>query len=303
MAITEVDLERKTVRVGTRLYHYEEDGATEERTWTQDSTEFLQDGFGNRYAIDESTDIAMAEEDGLSLVQIPVRKAGRLKLLNGLVDEAEKKLLKEKRVAKAAARKPLRIADIEPGEDDEEPAEEAKRSIREKRDTEAFRVCLLDYSTGRCYVKTPEGSWGFVRWAKTANPRTGKKLNPTKRLERHRAAELNRQLLQMAVADKVEMPTKPPASFNKLWDSIHKHWTPINLVEAEKQPEDTQIFWRKQAVGTVSLKWLQRFTANLIRYCSERRLWEEKQGLKPTEGEEEDEQEESWETEEGEEEA
>jgi hypothetical protein len=52
------------------------------------------------------------------------------------------------------------------------------------------------------------------------------------------------------------------------------------------------MFWRREVMGTVALECLERFAVRILRYCAERRLWEKKEGLKPTVGEEEAEQEE-----------
>jgi hypothetical protein len=114
------------------------------------------------------------------------------------------------------------------------------------------------------------------------------------RLERHKAAELNRELLRRAITEKAETPDKPPASFNKLWNSARTFWAPLNIVVSKGNPEDLVIFWKRQPIATISRKSCERLIANMIRLNCEHELWLEKQGIKPSEETgEEDQQEES----------
>lgn len=133
---------------------------------------------------------------------------------------------------------------------------------------EITRVILVDDIAGRRYEKTEDGTFCFVK-------RRSGKFYRRKRLERHKEADLNRLLLERAIIEKVETPTKPPASFNKLYNAARTYWTPLNLVVSKQDPEGIVIFHRRQPLGTISLKWLDRFIARLIRFRCEYALWKE----------------------------
>ncbi len=151
------------------------------------------------------------------------------------------------------------------------------------------RLILVDDYAQRCYVKTKDGAVGYVK-----NP-VGK-FRQRKRLERHMEAELNRTLLKWAIAQKVKAPDKSPASFNKLYNTGRQFFAPLNIIVSRGNPKDLVMFWRKQAIATISPKSLERFIANLVRLKSQHKLWLKTQGNTSAEETEDDpEQDESWE--------
>jgi hypothetical protein len=135
------------------------------------------------------------------------------------------------------------------------------------------RLVLYDDVTGRRYVKTRDGTVGFV---KRRGP-TGR--FPRKRLERHKAAEVNRQLLRIAVVQKVETPRKKPASFNKLYNAEGNHYMPLNVLLSRDDPEGIVIFGkeRKKPIGTISLEWFDHLIERLVEFRNEYIVWKEKE--------------------------
>ena len=134
----QVDLKRRTVRIGERMYHYQEEDYSGRRTWHLKSRKWVHDDEGRRYQVEdlEEHGVIVDHEDGLSPVEIPVSKAGRLKLLNRLVDEAEEQLSDEESVVDPAPRKARRSANIAPIGDDEDDREEETQEAKEAEGAE-----------------------------------------------------------------------------------------------------------------------------------------------------------------------
>jgi hypothetical protein len=297
----EVNVKCSCVRIGHTVYEDhgvivgEPEWAFRSRKWA-----FLK---GQKRRINELDE---AEREQARPVWVQVHKQATIDLLNELFYKARLKARGEVEFDKNG--EPLLEGQEERSEEEDEdddraddkgpPAPRRTQSTSGKaenrravvssgcEDTGRSPVWFQDPTSGRWYVKTASGVWGRVKWSR------GKRLHPRKPVERHKAAQLDRLLLPRAVAREVEMPTEPPRCSNKLWDTRGRYYTPINLVQCREHPEDTTIFFRREK-GPASTDWLEHFAVRILRYCSQRRLWEENQGLKPTEDEEEDQQEES----------
>jgi hypothetical protein len=136
---------------------------------------------------------------------------------------------------------------------------------------ETIQVLLLDYSVGKCYFKTPEGAWGFVKWSRG-------KFHPRRGLERHRAAQLDRVLMQRAVVREWEVTTPPqkPVSFNQFWNAAHTKYMPLNLVLSRDDPDGIAIFSKQgDPIGTLSPQELDRMVEKLAKYSAKYRRWKE----------------------------
>lgn len=298
-----VDLARNRVQIGPTVYELREE-VVGEKYWVFRSRKWAWDtGKRKKVRIGE---VDEADQDELRPVWLEVKNAARIERLDELLDEARRNDPSVVRFDELGRRI---SGEEERGEEKAqhrrrgtESASVAKRKksatslSSRSQETGPLQVWLLDPSKPHPYVKTREGAWGFVKW-------TRGKRHPRRRLERHRAAELNRELLRRALAEKVEMPKKRPASFNKLYNTERTYFAPFNIIVSKRNPEDLVIFWRKQAIATISPRSLERLIANLIRLKCEHALWLEEQGTQATEpAEEEAAQEESSQNEDGEDE-
>jgi hypothetical protein len=290
---TEVNVERSRVRIGRMVYEDhgvfvgEQEWAFRSRKWA-----FLK---GQKRRINELDE---AEREQARPVWVPVYNEATIDLLDELLYEARRKARGEVLFDEYGRQLCGHEEGREEKDGTESPSAEASEhiaAVSSGQDTRPFQLWLVDPNKPHPYVKTSEGAWGFIKWSRG-------KFHPRKRLERHKAAELNRELLRRAIIQKVETPEKPPASFNKLLSNVRRPddpgkrcYIPINLVQSREHPAETTMFWRRAVMGTTTTDSLERFALNILRYCAERRLWEAQEGLQPTEAAEEDEQDESQE--------
>ena len=274
---TRVDLQKCIVLTGNEVYHFEFDDNLEERIWKRNSKKYFRDRSGRRIGPVNMADIPDIDQEELTSVKLRVRNTETVKLLNRLVAEAQKesreaedndpkgkKVEEESHEARESNREPNMESEME---DTEEPSQEGQ--------PDTTRLTLVDYTTGKRYEKTEEGVWCYVR---RPVERGGKARFQRKRLERHKAAELNRQLLQWAVIQKVNLHQGTPASFNKLWNARRTYYTLLNFTLSKQDPEGIVIFNRKNPIGTISLEWLDHFIARLVRFRNEYVLWTKREG-------------------------
>ena len=97
-----VNLDRNAVSVGEKVFCFETCYDRGTRAWFRLSRKWVQDDEGAKYRLSDLEEQGIfpgQNEEGLTPAEIPVRKAGWLKLLNHIVDQAEKRkrLLDEKK--------------------------------------------------------------------------------------------------------------------------------------------------------------------------------------------------------------
>lgn len=126
---TRVDLEKKVVYTGNKVYRYDEENYAEERVWTRDSTKYFRDPSGERYRAEDLVGILDCDQEGLEPIEVRVKTLKKVKRLNRLVDKAQKE--------SRGARENDREEDEESeGQDNGEPGQEQSRRAKEHSDTE-----------------------------------------------------------------------------------------------------------------------------------------------------------------------
>lgn len=268
---TRVDLEKKVVYTGNKVYRYDEENYAEERVWTRDSTKYFRDGSGERYRAEDLVGIPDSFQETLEPIEVRVKDAKKIKLLNRLVDKAHK--AQEERSADARRKELVRLGgtpDVE--EEDEESVGKGTNEAAQEVQKRTTRHFLVHETTGRLYQKDEQGEWSYLR-KRVVGPDGHGRFTRTHVKDRHLVAELNRQSLRWAVLMKVETPEEGPRSYTKVWSPRRKWYKWLNIIPSDQDPDGFVMFAAKQPVATFSPESFEHFIARQVQYLNEWVLW------------------------------